>query len=63
MTTWFHGLLALILIAGLMLAGCLSPIYKVEKRCVTGRFGSVRCECRDQENGQFVTCPPEWKSR
>lgn len=55
---------AMLVVIGLLtlaVAGCMAPILKIEKRCVTGKFGGVRCECRDRDSGQFVVCPAEWR--
>lgn len=59
----YLAVLFLVGLAVLTMAGCLSPVLKIEKRCQTGRLGSTKCECRDMETGQFIVCPPEWKER
>ncbi len=55
---YYYGFIALILIAGLALAGCLHPIPQVIKRCKVGYpLGETTCQCRNAETGRFVRCP------
>lgn len=52
-----YGLFALVFFGGIILAGCMHPIVKVEKTCFAGKkTGERLCRCRDLETGRFEPC-------
>lgn len=49
--------MAVIFLAVHLLAGCLHPIKRIDRRCVnSGAYGRQLCECRDLETGRFIRC-------